>query len=241
MPQKGNPNAKKIKSIDYIANLEKSIAKLERQLKDAHENAIATSKTYYADVCKQEDGFETKLMEKYPSLFHKNNDGTPKYAECGIGCTKAWQQIVDDLCGSIVSYEQHRYRGMHNPDKKIRIWLFRNIWNPLWNPIYNLIVGLIDPYRPYRPKNKQNGYWIIPAEISALVKTTKRYKIDEWFKDFNYRKLTVKDIWVKKELPETKIAQVKSKFGGLRFYVDDADEQVYGMIKFAEYLCSKIK
>jgi hypothetical protein len=128
---------------------------------------------------------------------------------------------------------------MHNPDKKIRIWLFRNIWSPIWNPIYNLIVGLIDPYAPYRPKEKKSGFWSIPPEISALVKTTKRYKIDKWFKDFNYRKLTIKNIWVKKELPETKIAQVKTKFSTLRFYVDNADEYVYGMIQFAEYLCEQ--
>jgi len=239
MPQKGNPNAKKIKSSDYIADLEKQIEQLQRQIKDAENINKELSSVDCINLMKQEDDFEKSLMDKYPSLFHKNEDGTPKYAECGIGCPEAWQEIVDNLCGSIVSYEKCRYRSMDNPDKKIRIWLFRNIWNPIWNPIYNLIVGLIDPYRPYRPKEKKRGFWSIPAEISALVKTTKRYKIDKWFKDFNYRKLTIKDIWVKKELPETKIAQVKTKFGGLRFYVDNADEHVYGMIQFAEYLCEQ--
>jgi hypothetical protein len=33
------------------------------------------------------------------------------------------------------------------------------------------------------------------------------------------------------------IAQVKSKFGGLRFYIDGGDDAVYGMIRFAERLC----
>ena len=245
MPQKGNPNAKKIKISDYIANLEKSIAKLERQLKDAKANNDAfvsnQKEETLHEVWKQEDDFEKSIMQKYPSLFYKNEDGTPKYAECGIGCPKAWQEIVDNLCGSIVSYEKCRYHSMDNPDKKIRIWLFRNVWNPLWNPVYNFILNSLDPYAPFRPKEKKRGFWSIPPEISALVKTTKRYKIHKWLMDFNYRKLTVKEIWIKKELPETKIAQVKSKFGGLRFYLDDADDHVYGMIQFAEYLCSKVK
>lgn len=192
----------------------------------------------YFDSMKQEDDFEKSLMEKYPSLFHKNEDGTTKYAECGIGCPKDWQEIVDNLCGSIVSYERGRYRSMDNPDKKVRIWLFRNIFNPTWSKIFNLIYAVLDPYRGYRPKDK-TAWWVIPNEVSKVVNNTRRYKFIEWLRKFNYGVLMIKNMYVKKELPETKIAQVKTKFGGLRFYVDNADEYVYGMIQFAEYLCDQ--
>jgi hypothetical protein len=35
------------------------------------------------------------------------------------------------------------------------------------------------------------------------------------------------------------IHQIKEKFGELRFYYSGGDEQVAGMVRFAEYLCSK--
>jgi hypothetical protein len=43
----------------------------------------------------------------------------------------------------------------------------------------------------------------------------------------------------KPSCPKVTIAQIKSKFGGLRFYVDGADDAVHGMIRFAEYLCEQ--
>lgn len=196
-----------------------------------------SSKTYLDDM-NQEDDFEKSLMEKYPSLFHKNEDGTTKYAECGIGCPKDWQEIVDNLCGSIVSYEKCRYVSMYNPDKKIQIFLFRKVWTPLWSKVFNLIYAVFDPYRGYRPKDK-TAWWVIPNEVLKVVNNTRRYQFIEWLRKFNYGVLTIENMYVKKELPVTKIAQVKTKFGGLRFYVDNADEHVYGMIQFAEYLCDQ--
>lgn len=38
------------------------------------------------------------------------------------------------------------------------------------------------------------------------------------------------------ELPQPKVTQVKEKFGGLRFYADNTDELINGMIWFAEEL-----
>jgi hypothetical protein len=239
MPQKGNPNAKKVKSSDYIADLEKQIKQLLRQIKDAKE-INAELKPSLNEMWQQEEEFEKSLMEKYPSLFHKNEDGTVKYAECGIGCPKEWQQIVDDLCGSIVSYEKCRYRSELNPKKKIRIFLFKKVWTPIWYKVFNFIYVILDPYKQYRPKDTV-GYWTIPREVSKVVEATRRYKFVEWLRRYNYGVLVVKNMYTKKDLPEAKIAQVKTKFGGLRFYLDDGDDNIYGMIHFAEYLCSKIK
>jgi len=39
--------------------------------------------------------------------------------------------------------------------------------------------------------------------------------------------------------PAVKIEQIKSKFGGLRFYFAGGDDKVRGMVRFAEHLCSK--
>lgn len=238
MPPKGNPNAKVIKSSDHIANLKKQIAELQRQL----DNAIEINKelTTPANVINQEDDFEKSLMEKYPSLFHKNEDGTTAYAECGIGCPRAWQDIVDNLCGSIVNYQKYRHVSILNPDKKIRIYVSNKIINPIWFRVYNILYSFIDPYKKYRDADK-NGWWVITPDVSEKVRHTRKYKIQQWLQDLRYNKLRIKNKFVKKEIPEVKIAQVKTKFGGLRFYIDGGDEQIYGMIQFAEYLCEQRK
>ena len=39
---------------------------------------------------------------------------------------------------------------------------------------------------------------------------------------------------------QVEATQVKEKFGGLRFYINGADDFVYGMISFAEHLSYQI-
>lgn len=47
--------------------------------------------------------FEKYLMEKYPNLFYKKEDGNLE-CPCGVWVPDGWQQIVDNLCGSLYSY-----------------------------------------------------------------------------------------------------------------------------------------
>ena len=238
MPPKGNPNAKRVKSKDHIADLEKQILELQRRIDDAVE--INKELSTPAHIINQEDDFEKSLMVKYPSLFNKNEDGTTAYAECGIGCPRQWQDIVDSLCGSIVNYQNYRHVSILNPDKKIRIFLSNKIINPIWFRIYNILYSLLDPYTKYRDADK-SGWWVIPTDVSEIVRHTRKYKAQLWLQDLRYNKLRIKNKFIKKEMPEVKIAQVKSKFGGLRFYIDGGDDTIYGMIKFAEYLCEQRK
>ena len=44
-----------------------------------------------------------------------------------------------------------------------------------------------------------------------------------------------------KGVPQVEAVQVKSKFGGLRFYIDGGDEYVSGMIRLAEHMSYTIK
>lgn len=238
MPPKGNPNAKRVKSKDHIADLEKQIIQLQRRI----DNAVEINKELStpAHIINQEGDFEKSLMEKYPSLFHKNEDGTTAYAYCGIGCPRAWQNIVDSLCGSIVNYQAYRCVSIPNPDKKVKIFLCDKIINPIWFRVYNILYSLLDPYTKYRDADK-SGWWVIPPDVSEIVRHTRKYKAQQWLQDLRYNKLRIKNKFIKKEIPEVKIAQIKTKFGGLRFYIDGGDEQIYGMIQFAEYLCEQKK
>lgn len=238
MPPKGNPNAKRVKFSDHVADLEKQILDLQRRVEDALE--INKELSTPADVIKQEDDFEKMLMEKYPSLFRKNQDGTTAHAECGIGCPRPWQDIVDSLCGSIVNYQTYRYVSVVNPDKKIRIFLSNKIFKPIWTKIYYFLHSSLDPYKNYRPVDK-GDMWVIPRDISDMVKSTRKYKLRDWLQNLYYNRLRIKHKFIKKEIEDVKIAQVKTKFGGLRFYIDGGDDQIYGMIKFAEYLCEQRK
>jgi hypothetical protein len=238
MPPKGNPNAKRVKSKDHIADLEKQILELQRRIDDAVE--INKELSTPAHIINQEDDFEKSLMEKYPSLFRKNEDDTTAYAECGIGCPRAWQNIVDSLCGSIVNYQKYRYVSILNPNKKILIFLSDKIVKPIWTKIYYFLHNSLDPYKNYRPVDK-GEWWIIPQAISDAVRNTRKYKLRDWLQNLYYNRLRIKHKYIKKEIEDVKIAQVKTKFGGLRFYIDGGDDQIYGMIKFAEYLCEQKK
>lgn len=43
--------------------------------------------------------------------------------------------------------------------------------------------------------------------------------------------------WKEKQgnpIPQVTVAQIKEKFGGLRFYYDGGDDQIYGMVRMAE-------
>lgn len=41
----------------------------------------------------------------------------------------------------------------------------------------------------------------------------------------------------KRQPPQPECTQMKEKFGGLRFYTNNSDEKVEGMIRMAEYMC----
>jgi hypothetical protein len=236
MTPKKNINGGKVELNDHVTDLEKQILDLQQRVEDALEANKELSNP--VDIMQQEDDFENMLMEKYPSLFQKNQDGTTAYAECGIGCPKAWQDIVDGLCGCIVNYQTYRYVSLLNPNKKIIIFLSNKIFKPIWTKIYHELFDLLDPYKDYRPVDK-GDWWIIPQNVSVAVKNTRKYKLRDWLQNLYYNRLRIKNKYIKKEIPEVKIAQVKTKFGGLRFYIDGGDEQIYGMIQFAEYLCKQ--
>lgn len=45
---------------------------------------------------------------------------------------------------------------------------------------------------------------------------------------------------LQKEIPQVEAAQVKEKFGGLRFYINGGDEEIHGMVRMAESMSYRI-
>jgi hypothetical protein len=180
-------------------------------------------------------GFEQRLMEKYPSLFNKNEEGNTLPSECGIGAPEEWKDIIDSLCGSIVEYTA----GTKSVKTKKPFVLFKYFLHKrIWQPIHYILMDVANPYRPYRPKGGWKG--VIPPDIQKKIDQSKRTKIQSVLQRFTYKTIYPNDAWVTVPACDpVKIAQVKSKFGSLRFYIDGGDDAVHGMIRFAEYLCDQ--
>lgn len=160
-----------------------------------------------------EEDFESRLMNKYPSLFYKNELGELK-CPCGIWVPQGWEKIVDSLCGAIVDYTTLTFRqGQEILSKKYYLW---HIPHFLLKKIHYKIIKLFP---------RLNGYELNKPFYNFLHKLSSNA--------LKHAK------WIKIRPPEVKIDQAKEKFGQLRFHISGGDEQVGGMIHFAEYLCGK--
>jgi hypothetical protein len=184
-----------------------------------------------------EETFEEYLMSKYPELFPQDEQGNPLPSSCGVGGHEEWKDIIDNLCGAIVQYTKTSFKTEKNPNKLIRLWYF--LWDKLWRPIYKKLDNMLNLYRRYAPKNSE-AFWLIPKDIQKKVEASRQHEIRKKLAHLNYYVLCPKNAFITKpSCPKVTIAQIKSKFGELRFYIDGADDAVYGMIRFAEHLCEQ--
>jgi hypothetical protein len=184
-----------------------------------------------------EKTFEEYLMSKYPELFPQDEQGNTIPSSCGVGGREDWRDIIDNLCGAIVQYTKTSFKSEKNPNKPIRLWYF--LWTKLWKPIHNKLYTILNPYNKYAPKDSK-GSWLIRKDVQKKVEASRKEKIRKKLFHLTYYVLCPKNPFVSKpSCPKVTIAQIKSKFGGLRFYVDGADDAVHGMIRFAEYLCEQ--
>ena len=75
------------------------------------------------------------------------------------------------------------------------------------------------------------GWWPIIESLCAQISSYTKWRN-------NTRKALLDDNPYDREIPEAveqvKVAQIKEKFGGLRFYYDGGDEHIGGMVRMAE-------
>ena len=181
---------------------------------------------------KQDFDFEQHLFKKYPDLFYKGEDGQllPQFQRCWNDCPKGWESLVDNLFGCIDNYIKNTQRSEINPDKKIKAWINYNIWNPfkskinsIFNPYKDTFV--IRKFASPTPEQKAK----MDAKFSMKVRRFTS-RITAWF---------MSDLYIITKPKQVRIGQYKEKFGTLRIYVDGGDDNVSGMIRFAEWLSSK--
>ncbi len=70
------------------------------------------------------------------------------------------------------------------------------------------------------------GWWPILEELSSNI----QHYID--WQNKNHEKHPV--------VEQVVVRQIKEKFGGLRFYYDGGDDQIYGMVRMAESWASRV-
>lgn len=157
--------------------------------------------------------FEKYLMEKYPNLFYKKEDGSLE-CPCGVWVPDGWQQIVDDLCGAIMQYTTCTYRT----NKKIT-----NNMYYFWNTCVKVLEWCHLKFNKMFPKYNK---WEFNKPVFSFINK---------FRLRSYKHTTFDKMYP----PAIKIDQIKEKFATLRVYVSGGDEQVRGMISFAEYICEK--
>ena len=113
-----------------------------------------------------------------------------------------------------------------------------------WYPIIEALVGQIDHHTKWKRKQRAYDLRVNRAFMSgrdALIKFLSKGKdipsdwdverADEIIEQMGY-KVTPKVEWIR-------VAQIKEKFGGLRFYYDGGDDYISGMVTMAESWASR--
>jgi hypothetical protein len=157
--------------------------------------------------------FEQHLMQKYPNLFYKKEDGSLE-CPCGAWVPEGWEMIIDELCGAITRYATGSYRSE-------RVIINKKYY--FWAGCYKFLEWSHKQFAKLVPKYNK---WKYNKPYFAFA---------EKFRERSHKYVAFNKIYVK----PVKIDQIKEKFGGLRFYYSGGDSQVSGMVQFAEYLCSK--
>jgi hypothetical protein len=181
------------------------------QKKNNSMNTVKALKEKIEAQVKQDFDFEQYLFKKYPDLFRADDKGEllPQQCRCWNDCPKGWESIIDDLCGCIDRYIKCTSRSIPNPDEKLRFFLSK---------VWFAIARKIDRF--FFSNNN--------LHVSKLRRFTNR---------IGRRYFLAKRLYISQPPPSVKIEQYKEKFGSLRFYVQGGDDEVNGMIRFAEYLC----
>lgn len=157
---------------------------------------------------------DKKLVQKYPKIFADRYADMKTTCMCwGFECGDGWYWLIDSLCSNL----------QWNTDKNNKDYVIKNKF------LRTIIPFLYDGIRNHFP-----GKYNInrKRQINPLV-ITRSFLLDLLL---NWRK-SLKFIHIESNrYPQIVAAQVKEKFGGLRFYVNGASDRQYAIIHWAESL-----
>lgn len=108
-----------------------------------------------------------------------------------------------------------------------------------WYPIIESLIGNIDHYTKHKRNMRANDLRKQRAKdkgMEALIKfmVGKRDREPSDWDIERAEEAMQNDIDVTPKLDYIRVAQIKEKFGGLRFYYDGGDNEISGMVRMAE-------
>lgn len=253
MPQRGNPNARRIKMSDYLKETDQKIkeyleqidkinvalnglqrswnnaADVQEELNPGSPNnekrrfgSVTELKEHVASEIAAERDFEKELMTKYPDLWPVGPDGNLRESDCGAGVPVGWENLVDNLCGAI---DQHIKTHVHYVERNPRWFAFKmRLYKKCVVPVSTLV------WRITAPTDSQKTAYMFNRNYDRCLQG----RTSKWFRRF--QPLHVFD---KYPVEKITVAQIKQKFGSLRFYYDgNGDDTIRGMVQLAEYISS---
>ena len=253
MPQRGNPNARRISMSDYLKETDEKIKQYLEQIKKIETALDGLQRSWNATADLQEElfpgspnnekrrfgsvaelkenietevaaerDFEQELMLKYPDLWPVGSDGQLRESDCGASVPVGWEPLVDNLCGAIDRHvKQHvNYVERHPRWFAVKMALYKKLVVPV-----STLVWRITAQTPAQQRvNMFNGTY----EKSLQARTSRWFRRFQPFHSFD-----------KYPVEKITVAQIKQKFGSLRFYYDgNGDDVIRGMVELAEYISS---
>ena len=83
--------------------------------------------------------------------------------------------------------------------------------------------------KPYGGFAIGRGWWLIVDRLMSNIQHHIDWSVKNNLWDLENGKEDVRQI-----IPQVVVAQIKEKFGGLRFYYDGGDDEISGMVRMAE-------
>ena len=151
------------------------------------------------------------LCKKYPKIFKDRNKPMTETCMCwGFDIPDSYFYLIDNLCYKIQSHIDNPSLMQDDSFKsKLKYFWNKTIWNHIIYPI---------SAKFFTPKDFKSPKW----------------KIHNWL--YNHFGFIIPYISPKNPPYQVVAQQVKSKFGGLRFYYSGGDDYIRGLVDLAESL-----
>lgn len=199
---------------------------------------------------------QEEIFKKYPLLF--GDKDKPMYETCmcwGLDVGDGWYKLVDDLASKLESMIKEFIK--QNPDtpcrycncKKEYHFAYRSnrpgkclnvkkiaLWTP-WNKSVSFF-RIFENKNSNKFKTKINSLSYKAIDFPFRVFNKVRQNLAYLLKIFVHRYQAC--YCEKYEAIHPRASQVKEKYGGLRFYMTDATEEMYALIEEAEQRSYKI-
>ena len=183
---------------------------------------------------------QSKLYKKYPKIFEQKDLPMTQTCMCwGVDCGDGWYWILDMLCGTIQSYCTNRNEGVRIKNK-VKL---KSKWWTGWIASGRMRFLKPSHSEPVAQEDIISTIARLTTTVEDMIRAITMTSFFGWrrlfrniFQSFKNLLRKFKERNVKEYEWQVEATQVKEKYGGLRFYINGGDDEVYGMISLAEHM-----